>query len=174
MPFLDNIRVKGLYITYSNKEALPRIRRYIFEYIQNLDKTMNQIERVGAYIRAKSQFYYNRINIIRFIYKYNSRTPITLKVIKILEWLAYRNITKRRAFIRIYMYYQIQIKGFTIITIPIYQLFRKNVKQNQGIEQEKAIDNLKTALTTILALYKIQYRLGQSTIYIRVNVSLEG
>jgi len=33
MSFLDNIKVKGLYITYSNKEALLRVRRYIFKYI---------------------------------------------------------------------------------------------------------------------------------------------
>ena len=105
MPFLDNIRVKGLYTTYSNKEALPRVRRYVFKHIQDLDKTIDQIKRVGPYIRAKLQFYYNRINIIRFIYKYNSRTPTTLKVIKILEQLAYRNITKERVFIRVYVYY---------------------------------------------------------------------
>ncbi len=105
MSFLDNIKVKGLYITYSNKEALLRVRRYIFKYIQNLDKTIDQIKRIRAYIRAKSQFYYNRINIVKFIYKYNSKTLITLKVIKILEQLAYKNITKRRAFIRVYIYY---------------------------------------------------------------------
>ena len=146
----------------------------MYKHILNLDKTIDQIKCIGAYIRAKSQFYYNRINIIRFIYKYNGRTPTTLKVIKILEWPAYRNITKGRAFIRVYMYYQIQINGFTIIAIPIYQLFRKNVKQNQRTEQEKAIDRLKIALITILALYKIQYRLRQSIIYIRVDISLKG
>ena len=54
MPFLDNIRVKGPYTIYSNKEALPRIRRYVYEYILNLDKTMDQIKRIGVCIRAKS------------------------------------------------------------------------------------------------------------------------
>ncbi len=135
---------------------------------------MDQIECIGAYIRAKSQFCYNRMNIVRFICRYNSRTPTTLKVIKILEQPAYRNITEGRAFIGVCVYYQIQIKGFVIIATPIYQLFRKNVKQNQGIEQEKAMDSLKTALTTTLALCKIQYRPGQGAIYVRVDISLEG
>src|SRR6266516_7975491 len=54
MPFVDNIRVKGPYTNYSNKEALPRIRRYVYEYILNLNKTIDRIKRVGACIRAKS------------------------------------------------------------------------------------------------------------------------
>ena len=105
MPFLDNIRVKSLYTTYSNKKTLSKVRRYVFKYIQNLNKTIDQIKRVEAYIKAKLQFYYNRINIIKYIYKYNSRTFTTLKVIKILKQLAYKNITKGRAFIKVYVYY---------------------------------------------------------------------
>ena len=105
MPFLDNIKVKSLYTTYSNKKALLRVRRYIFKYIQNLNKTINQIKYIEVYIKTKLQFYYNRINIIKYIYKYNSRTFTTLKVIKILEQLAYKNITKERVFIRVYIYY---------------------------------------------------------------------
>ncbi len=54
IPFLDNVRVKGLYTNYDGEEALPSIRRYILEHIQNLDKTLEQIKRVGGLIRAKS------------------------------------------------------------------------------------------------------------------------
>ena len=55
MPFLDDIRVKGLYIDY-NKESLPRIQRFVYKHIQNLDKTIECLERARACIRAKSQF----------------------------------------------------------------------------------------------------------------------
>ena len=41
MPFIDNIRVKGPYTTYSNKEALSRIRQYVYKYILNLNKTID-------------------------------------------------------------------------------------------------------------------------------------
>ena len=105
MPFLDNIRVKGPYTIYNNKEALPRIRQYVYKYILNLNKTIDQIKHIRVYIKAKSQFYYNRINIISFIYKYNSQTLFILKVIKILKQLPYRNIIKGKAFIRVYIYY---------------------------------------------------------------------
>ena len=33
MPFLDNVRVKGLYTNYNREEALPGIQRYILEHI---------------------------------------------------------------------------------------------------------------------------------------------
>ena len=66
--FIDDIRVKGLYNNYNNKEVLPRIYQFILEYIQNLDKVLERIERASTYIRKKSQFYINKINIINFIY----------------------------------------------------------------------------------------------------------
>ena len=54
MPFLNNIRVKGLYTNYNKEEALSSIQRYILEHIQNLDKTLEQIKRAGGLIRANS------------------------------------------------------------------------------------------------------------------------
>ena len=45
MPFVDDIRVKGFYTNYDNKLAFPGIRRYVYEYIQNLDITLNRIKR---------------------------------------------------------------------------------------------------------------------------------
>jgi len=174
MPFLDDIGVKGPYTTYDDEETLPGIRRYVYEHILNLDKTMDRIERAGACIGAKSQFCHNGMNIVGFICGYNGRTPATSKVIKILEWPACRNITEGRAFIGVCVYYRIWIKGFAIIAAPIYQLFRKNVKWNWGTEQEKAMDSLKTALTTTPALYKIQYGPGWGAIYVGVDASLEG
>ena len=54
MPFLDDIRVKGLYTTYNNKETLPRVCRFVYEHILNLNKTIDWIKHTRAYIRAKS------------------------------------------------------------------------------------------------------------------------
>ena len=85
MPFVDDVKVKGPYTIYNDKETLPGIRRYVYKHILNLDKTIDRVERVEAYIKAKSQFCQNGINIVRFVYRYNRRTPTTSKVIKILE-----------------------------------------------------------------------------------------
>jgi hypothetical protein len=54
MPFLDDVGIKGLYTDYDGEEVLPSIRRFILEYIQNLNKTLERIKRARASIGAKS------------------------------------------------------------------------------------------------------------------------
>jgi hypothetical protein len=54
MLFLDNIKVKGPYTDYNSEETLLGIRRFVFEHILNLDKTLDRVKRARAYIRSKS------------------------------------------------------------------------------------------------------------------------
>ena len=85
MPFLNNVGVKGPYTNYNREEVLPSIRRFILEYIQNLDKTLERIKRARASISAKSQFYKDSLNIIGFICNLKGREPFIDKVIKIIN-----------------------------------------------------------------------------------------
>jgi len=85
MPFIDDIRVKGLYINYSRELKLLRIRRFVFEHLQNLNRALKQIKRAKAFIRPKSQFCYNSISIIGFVYSFRGKSLITTKVSKILD-----------------------------------------------------------------------------------------
>ena len=128
MPFLNNVRVKGLYTDYNREEALPSIQRYILEYIQNLDKTLEQIKRAGGLIRAKSQFYRNRLNIVRFVYNLKGRELSIDKVIKILNQKVLENVTEAKGFLGLCGYFQIQVKDFGLIIELIYSLFKKGVK----------------------------------------------
>jgi hypothetical protein len=85
MPFIDNIRVKGLYTDYNRELKLLRVYRFIFEYLQNLNRALKRIKRAKASIKFKSQFCYNNISIISFIYNFKGRSPIITKVNKILD-----------------------------------------------------------------------------------------
>jgi hypothetical protein len=85
IPFIDNIRVKGLYTNYNKELKLLRIRQFVFKYLQNLDKALKQIKRAKASIRPKSQFCYNSISIISFVYNFRRRSLTTTKVNKILN-----------------------------------------------------------------------------------------
>ena len=85
MLFIDNIRVKGLYTDYSKELKLLKIRRFIFEHLQNLNKALNRIKRAKASIKLKLQFYYNSISIISFVYSFKGRSLIIAKVNKILD-----------------------------------------------------------------------------------------
>ena len=85
MPFLDNIRVKGLYSDYDGEIKLPGVRRFVYKYLLNLDLTLDRIERSGAKIGVKSKFCTNGISIVRFIIGSGGRALASSKIIKILK-----------------------------------------------------------------------------------------
>jgi hypothetical protein len=83
--FIDNIKVKGLYTDYSKELKLFRVYRFIFEHLQNLNKALKRIKRAKAFIKLKSQFCYNSISIINFVYSFRGRSLAITKVSKILD-----------------------------------------------------------------------------------------
>jgi hypothetical protein len=83
--FIDNIKVKGLYTDYSKELKLLRVYRFVFKYLQNLNRALKQIERAKASIKLKLQFCYNSISIISFVYSFGGKSPATTKVNKILN-----------------------------------------------------------------------------------------
>jgi hypothetical protein len=85
MLFIDNIKVKGLYINYSKELKLFRVYRFVFEHLQNLNKALKRIKRAKAFIKSKLQFCYNSISIIGFVYNFRRRSLIIAKVSKILD-----------------------------------------------------------------------------------------
>ena len=126
MPFLDDIGVKGPYTDYGGELKLPGIRRFVFEHLQNLDVTLDRIERAGACIGPKSQFCHNGMGIVGFICGSGGRAPASAKVVKILDWKPCENTTEAKAFLGICVYYRIWIEDFGIIAEPIYRLFKKD------------------------------------------------
>lgn len=68
--------VKGPKAKYNNEEVALRIRRYIFEYIQNLDKVLADLNKAGVTIaEAKSQVCHANIKIVEYICNADSRHP---------------------------------------------------------------------------------------------------
>jgi hypothetical protein len=53
-PFLDNIAIRGPNTNYDNKEIsnLPSIKRYVAEYIKNLNNVLYNTELAGAAINT--------------------------------------------------------------------------------------------------------------------------
>ena len=67
----------------------------------------------------------SELKIVDFVYDSNDRFSEIAKIIKILEWLSCRDVSKVRAFINICVYYRIWIINFVIIVSFIYH-FLKN------------------------------------------------
>ena len=127
-PFVDDVGVKGPYTDYDGEEALPGIRRFILEHIQNLDKTLERIERAGASIGAKSQFCKDGLNVVGFVCNSRGREPSADKVIRIMNWNIPENVKEAKGFLGLCVYFRIWVKNFSLITDPIYSLFKKGVK----------------------------------------------
>ena len=176
MPFLDDIGIKGPYTDYDDAEKLPGIRRFVYEHLINLDKTLDRIERAGAVIGPKSQFCYNGMNVVGFVCGSGGRGPASTKVLKIVDWQPCENTTEAKAFLGICVYYRIWIQHFALIAEPIYRLFKKGKEWFWGTEQQAAMDYLKTVLTTAPLLCKIQYdpSSGWGAIILAVDASLWG
>ena len=174
MPYLDDVGVKGPYTNYGNEEALPGIRRFVYEHIQNLDRTLERIERAGVSIGPKSQFLKQGMTIVGFSTGSFGRLPEVTKVIKILDWPSCTCISDAKAFLGICVFYRIWVFHFAMIAEPIYRLTKKGMPWEWKDEQEEAMNNLKRALTSPPALCRISYAKGAGEIVIGVDASLEG
>ena len=108
---------------YNRKESLPGVRRYILEYIIQLDGVLTNLERAGyTILGAQSHFCKDEIIVISYCYNKKGRYPEELKVAKIVYWKDCENVTSARAFIGICVYYQIQVEDFTIKAELIFRL----------------------------------------------------
>lgn len=176
MPFLDDIGVKGPYTDYNNEEVLPGIRRFVFEHIQNLDKTLERCERAGACIGSKSQFCHKKMGIVGYVCGAEGREPAASKVEKIVEWNQCDNVSHVKAFLGICVYYRIWIEGFARIAEPLYRLCKKEEPWVWQEEQIRAMDLLKEKLVSPPLLCKLHYfgESGWGEIILAVDASLLG
>ena len=174
IPFLDDVGVKGPTTTYNNQELEPGLRRYVVEHLQNLDATLCDLERAGCTIGAKSQFCMDGIKMVGYICDGDGRRPDSIKISKIIDWPACKNKRDIKSFLGLVVYYRIWIENFSDITDPLYKLLRSAVEWDWGMEQDRAMDQLKISLTTAPALVKIDYAEGAGEIILAVDASLTG
>ncbi|KAF2206142.1 hypothetical protein CERZMDRAFT_54169, partial [Cercospora zeae-maydis SCOH1-5] len=71
-PFLDDIAIYRLKTKYSNKEVKPRLRRFVVEYIKNLNEVLTNLKRVG-------------LTIVGYITNKYSRHLDTERVVKLVK-----------------------------------------------------------------------------------------
>ena len=106
--FLDNIGVKQPKTIYNNKKLAPRIKQYVIDHIQNLDKLLANLEQGKiTIVRAKSQFGQAGIKIVEYICDANSCHPDISKVLKILDWPKCTNTTSAWPSLGVRVYYRI-------------------------------------------------------------------
>ena len=120
-----------------------------------------------------SQFCCSRIKIVGYVCDSKGQHPDTSKVLKILDWLEYVDITTARVFMGVYMYYRIWLTDFAQVATLIYRLLKKNPIFKWEKEQTEAMDLLKLALITPPALIFLDYTDRVGDIILMVDASLD-
>ena len=80
--------MKGLRSRYDDIEIseLSSVRKFVLKHIQNLNRTLADLERAGAIFSAiKSIFYIAGLRIVGYIYNAEGRYSNSIKVLKILK-----------------------------------------------------------------------------------------
>ncbi|KAF2206116.1 hypothetical protein CERZMDRAFT_54670, partial [Cercospora zeae-maydis SCOH1-5] len=66
-PFLDDIAIRGLKTKYSNEEVKPRLRRFIVEYIKNLDELCYKQIKIVGYVTNKYSRYLDAERVVKLV-----------------------------------------------------------------------------------------------------------
>jgi hypothetical protein len=102
------------------------------------------------------------------------RHPTPKKVKKIVDWPACSNPREVRMFIGICVYYRIWVKNFAVVAAPLFDLLRKDMDFHWTIEAQKSMEELKTHITSALALISIDYSELLKPVIILVDGSGKG
>ena len=171
-PFLDDIGIKGPKDRYGDEEIFPEIRRFVWEHAQIFAGIMEDIWRSGLTISgAKSAIGMAGISIVGMVCDSEGRHPEQRKMQKILDWPTPRSVKDARGFIGICVYYRIFIVGFSVIAVPIMELFRKSAVFVWTVARQAAMDALKKLLTEAPTLITLDYSAGAGPIILSVDAS---
>ena len=74
------------------------------------------------------------------------------KVQEVVDWLVQRIVKDVQKFLGLANYYRQFVKDFTRVAKPLYEIMRKDVKQNQRKRQQRVFEKLKKRFTMELVL----------------------
>lgn len=174
MPFIDDVTAGGPKTDYGGEEALPGVRRFVLEHVQQLDQVLADIERAGGTVSGKKCYWgMARLGVVGYEVSFEGRYPDRMKVEKIVKWPECRNVKEVRMFVGICVYYRIWVPSFAIRAKPLFILLRGDTRWTWEEPQRVAMKELKHFITTAPALMTINYKTG-GTVYLAVDASGEG
>ncbi len=172
--FLDDMKVKKSKTIYDKAKIASEVRQFMLKHIKNLDFVLLNFELINCIISdEKLQFCMSSIKIVKFVCDFHDCRSEDFKIIKILEWCLYHDVTSAWAFIEVCVYYWMWIKNFVLIAASIFQLFKKKIKFMWEREQEKVMNKLKLTLITALIMRSLNYSEQTEEIVLVVNVNLQ-
>lgn len=174
LPFLDDVTCGGPKTDYEGEEALPGVRRYVLEHIQQLDAVLADVERAGGTVSGlKCYWGHDRLGVVGYEVASDGRHPDRKKAAKIADWPECRNPKEVRMFVGICVYYRIWIPSFAIRAKPLFNLMKADAAWVWGDRERLAMQTLKDHITNAPALMTVSHK-NPGTIFLSVDASHEG
>ncbi|GBG75745.1 hypothetical protein CBR_g20992 [Chara braunii] len=125
-PYIDDLAVKGPKEREEN-EVLPRVRRFVWKHIQDIDKVLGLLEEHNLTASGpKSKHYMRETMILGFVCNEKGRRPNVKKTNKILEWpVPFKSIMDVRSFLGTCGFWRSFVKDFATKTKHLRKLVLK-------------------------------------------------
>jgi hypothetical protein len=172
----DNVGLKGPKSRYGEEEVegLLGARRFVNEYLQNLDNVLADMKRAGATLSGEtSHWSWNRGKIVGFVYGEPGRWQHASKVDKVWHWPRCENRSECGAFLGLCTYCQIWIPEYSIVTGLLFRILQKDIEFQWESDEKKAVAILTEALCNAPALKMLEVTNGTGQIFVGVDTSLE-
>jgi len=179
--FIDDIPIKGpatKYLGEDGKEEClpqnPRIRRYIWEHLNDVHRILHRLGEAGGTVSGKKmQLCQTEVEIVGTKCSSKGREPIDARTKKVLSWPRPKNLKEVRGFLGLCGTVRIWIQDYSLIAKPLVDLTRKGAEFVWELAQEKAFKHLKRLVTSAPALKPIDYQ-SDRPIYLSVDSSIHG
>ena len=179
--FIDDIPIKGppnRYLGADGKEECipqnPKIRRFIWEHLNDVHRILHRIGEAGGTVSGKKmQLCQSEVEIVGHKCSSSGREPIDSRTKKVIGWPIPKNLKEARGFLGLCGTVRIWIKDYSQIARPLVDLTRKGAEYVWGPAQQKAFERLKQLITRAPALKPIDYTCGRQ-VYLSVDTSVLG
>jgi hypothetical protein len=170
--FIDDIVVKGPRSYYKldkdTYETIPGntgIRRFIWEYAQNLNRVLRRLDKANASVSGKkAKVCVPETLVVGQRCSFEGRLPDQSIIQKILDWPPCQNVSEVRAFLGTCGVSRMWIKDYSKIARPLLDLIKKDVAFRFDEACEESMAALKEKVAYCDCLKPIDYRSGRTVV----------
>ena len=172
IPYIDDVPLKGPPTRYIQADGSyetilenPRIRRFVWEHFQNLNRVVQRMKYCGGtFSSIKIALCVPEIIVVGHRCTYEGRLPEKSKAALIENWGPCQSLSEVRAFLGTAGLFRNFIRNFAHRAHHLVKLTRKGAAFEWGLEQQDAQDDLKQAVVDSPALRPIDYTSGSPVI----------
>jgi len=156
--FVDDVILKPTAPERDCTEVKVGIRKFVYDFIEVLDRVLSRTIEIGAVFSAKKCFLLvPSVEIVGRIISEKGREPGGEKQKKALNWGKFKNLTEVRGFLGCIGTFRKWIPKFSVIAEPLFYLTRKNSRFIWSKECDEAVEKLKNCLNSAPILVPLNY-----------------